>query len=220
MEIRLSDVKALVFDWDDTCVATFESKAAQHQEVALNEYGIDLPIEKIKKHWGKPLDKLFSIFYGTDDLETARQHAADYHDRFPKIPMPGVFGLFEDLSADSIPLGLVTATSLSSIQRDAKQTELPGYFDYIQTAEDTSEHKPSPNVFLPTKEWLKSIGIENSSEVAYVGDGLHDMKAAVNAGFQFIGAATGLVSVEEFREAGAKNVVEDMIDLYDELYAL
>ena len=41
-----------------------------------------------------------------------------------------------------------------------------------------------------TSMWLESEAIR-PDEVIYVGDGLHDMKAALGAGFSFLGVETG-----------------------------
>ena len=43
-------------------------------------------------------------------------------------------------------------------------------------------------------------------EVVYVGDGLHDMRAGLGAGFSFVGVETGLVTASQFKKAGAISV--------------
>ena len=40
----------------------------------------------------------------------------------------------------------------------------------------------------------------------YIGDGLHDMRAATGAGFNFLGVETGLVTAEEFLAEDAKSI--------------
>ena len=79
------------------------------------------------------------------------------------------------------------------------------HLDYTQTADDTTYHKPDPRVFEPATAWLAGKNIQ-PNEVLYVGDGLHDMKAALGAGFSFLGVQTGLVSAADFKAAGAKSI--------------
>jgi len=50
--------------------------------------------------------------------------------------------------------------------------------------------------------WLKNQRI-SSDEVLYVGDGLQDMKAAQDAGFNFIGVETGLTTSDQFKKYGS-----------------
>ncbi|WP_414479912.1 HAD family hydrolase, partial [Pseudomonas aeruginosa] len=71
--------------------------------------------------------------------------------------------------------------------------------DYTQTADDTPFHKPDPRVFEPALTWLETQDVR-PEEVYYIGDGLHDMKAALGAGFNFLGVETGLVTAEQFAE--------------------
>lgn len=44
------------------------------------------------------------------------------------------------------------------------------------------------------------------AEVLYVGDGLHDMRGALGAGFNFLGVETGLVTAKQFQMAGALSI--------------
>ncbi|HSW74419.1 MAG TPA: HAD hydrolase-like protein [Candidatus Saccharimonadales bacterium] len=77
--------------------------------------------------------------------------------------------------------------------------------DYTQTEDDTSFHKPDPKVFEPAIAWLASRHI-SPHETLYVGDGLHDMQAAIGAGFNFVGVTKGLVTADEFAEAGVTSI--------------
>jgi phosphoglycolate phosphatase len=45
--------RAVVFDHDDTLVATIEAKWAQHKHVARTWYGKALSDEELREHWGQ-----------------------------------------------------------------------------------------------------------------------------------------------------------------------
>ena len=61
-EIIPVNTKAIFFDHDDTLVGTYIAKSAQHKYVAKKWYNIELTDEKIRKHWGMPLNELYKIF--------------------------------------------------------------------------------------------------------------------------------------------------------------
>ncbi|HSW48199.1 MAG TPA: HAD hydrolase-like protein [Candidatus Saccharimonadales bacterium] len=201
-----SNIKVILFDHDDTLVGTRKAKFAQHKHVAKTYYGKDLSDEEIDLHWGKPLTQLVCLLYGTNDIEDAL--AKNYSSRvnFPKLLFKETIPTLKYLHSHNKLLGVITATTRNSFEHDLQSLGIPEkLFDYIQTAEDTKYHKPDPRVFEPTIAWLKGKNID-SKEVLYVADGLHDMKAALSIGFNFIGVETGLTTRTQFAENGVVSV--------------
>jgi len=199
-------IKVVLFDNDDTLVGTMEAKWAQHKFIASKHYNKILTNEEIMLHWGKPLSTMACLLYGTNDSEEAMAHIMDSHTDFPKKIWDDTLSTLKALKQSGKKIGVVTATQRFSFDIDIEQIGVRHeFFDYIQTEEDTKFHKPDPRVFEPVHKWLGRSNIE-PSEVVYVGDGLHDMKAALGAGFEFIGKTTGLVSQEEFKQNGAKTI--------------
>lgn len=136
---------------------------------------------------------------------------ASYPD-YPKKVLPGVTQTLNLLHSQGYTLGIISSTSLRTLEYDLANAQFKKIFDYIQTQEDTLYHKPDRRVFEPTLEWLRARDIYPES-VLYVGDGLHDMKAAQGAGFQFIGVESGLVDANMFRDAGVASVARmDLLD--------
>ncbi len=208
------DTKAVLFDFDDTLVATIQAKWAQHKRVALEFYGITLTDEKIAKHWGEPFPVIVSNLYETDDAEQAIVNNWTCHDEYPKDIFPGTVPTLRHLRVAGKLMGIITATTIASLSHDLVRTAFPRVFiDYVQTCDDTPHHKPDPRVFKPTLAWLHGVHI-SPEEVTYVGDGLLDMKAATGAGFNFVGVETGLTTAEQFSEAGAVSVpgIADLIN--------
>lgn len=198
-----SKIKAVLFDHDDTLVGTIEAKWAAHKHVARTYYGKELQDDEIRMHWGKPLSALVGILYGTEDITSALEREMAHKADFPKILLEDTIATLKHFHEAGKKLGLITATSWRSFSYDLETMQIPKeLFDYIQTEDDTAFHKPDPRVFAPALEWLKDHKID-PSEVVYVGDGLHDMKAALGAGFEFIGVGTGLVTQKEFAANGA-----------------
>jgi len=209
----ISRVKVVLFDFDDTLVATIEAKWAEHKHVSRKYYGKELPDELIKKHWGVPLSELVSKLYDTDDVDLALERIEKEQHKFPKLLHDDTMATIEYLKGLGKKVGVVTATQRFSFDYDNGNLNIPdSTFDYVQTEEDTSYHKPDPRVFDPVLDWIKKLKID-PTEVVYIGDSLKDMEAALGAGFEFIGVETGLVTQDKFVESGAKNTIERLGDL-------
>lgn len=207
MRSHIADhIKVVLFDHDDTLVGTIGSKWAEHKFIAKTYYKKDLTDDEIQLHWGKPLAKMVCLLYETEDTEQALAYNIKHHTEFEKELFSATIPTLERLKAKGKKIGIVTATSRLSFEHDIDHHEVPReLLDYTQTAEDTSFHKPDPRVFEPALAWLHGQSIQ-PGEVLYIGDGLHDMKAAVCAGFNFLGVQTGLVSAEEFRGADVRSI--------------
>lgn len=207
MHKHISDtIKAVLFDHDDTLVGTIEPKWAQHKYIAERYYGKKLTNDEIIQHWGKPLNELLGLLYGTKAIDEAIAHTLIHHEQYPKLLFPDTIPTIRHLHAAGMRIGIITATNRFSFEHDLTAHQMPrDCIDYTQTAEDTPYHKPDARVFDRTIEWLRTQKI-TPSEVVYVGDGLHDMKAAIGAGFSFLGVETGLVTAEQFTAAEAKSI--------------
>jgi HAD superfamily hydrolase (TIGR01549 family) len=208
-------IKIVLFDNDDTLVGTMEAKWAQHKFIANKHYHKSLSDEEIMQHWGKPLSVMAGLLYGTKNDDEAMAHIMESHADFPKKMWDDTLSTLQALKQSGKKIGVVTATRRFSFDTDIEQIGVKhDFFDYIQTEEDTKFHKPDPKVFDPVLIWIDSLGIK-PKEVVYVGDGLHDMKAAIGAGFEFIGKTTGLVTQAEFEQSGviSINTLSNLIDL-------
>lgn len=199
-------IKVVLFDHDDTLVGTIEPKWAHHKHVSRTYYDKELTDDVIREHWGKPFSVLVGLLYGTDDIEQAKAYNRACHEDFPKVLHKDTLETLRHLEESGKLLGIMTATTRHSLTYDLQTLGITEkLFSYIQTEEDTAFHKPDPRVFEPTLSWLKSEGI-SPAEVVYIGDGLHDMKAAMGAGFEFVGVGTGLVTQKDFADIGVKAV--------------
>jgi phosphoglycolate phosphatase-like HAD superfamily hydrolase len=199
-------IKAILFDHDDTLVSTIKAKWAQHKFIAKTFYDKDLHDEEIRLHWGKPFTVLIKLLYETDNIDMAMSYNICTRTEFPKVLFKDTIKTLTALREAGMKIGLVTATTSSSLGNDFTTLKIPKkLFDYIQTEDDTIYHKPDSRVFEPTLKWLTQQNIR-ANEVIYVGDCLKDMQSALGAGFQFLGVQTGLTSLEEFKQQGVHGV--------------
>lgn len=207
-ELIPDSIKLVVFDFDDTLVGTYEPIWRMHRHVAKKYYDIDLSDETILAHWGQPIDVLIRHYYQTDDSATGFKYILAEYSNFPKIKFEHTLPVLKILRESGKKIGIVTASHLSLIEPDFDIIGLTNdMVDYIQTADDTSVHKPDPAVFGPLLKWAKEQRIDKD-EILYVGDALHDMRAAIDAGLNFLGVETGLVTAIEFNSYGANNAAD------------
>lgn len=199
-------IKAVFFDHDDTLVGTIGPKWEHHKYVAREHYSKDLTDDEIRAHWGKPFRELLCLIYETQDADEAMANNVASQDLYPKELFTASIPALRHLKEIGKLTGIITATTRHNFEKDLLTHNIPReLLDYTQTADDTHVHKPDPKVFKPAIAWLEMQGI-SPSEVLYIGDGLHDMKAALGAGFSFIGVETGLVTAEQFISAGAFSI--------------
>ena len=195
-------VKVIVFDHDDTLVETIKPKWAQHKYIAKEFYSRDLTDTELKEHWGKPLTVLLKCLYETTHIDIAMSYNIATREMFPKRLLKGTIETLKALKTNGLKLAIVTSTTKSSLLNDFKTLGIEEQiFDYIQTEDDTTLHKPDPRVLDPVKAWSDSINI-SVDEVVCIGDHLNDKHAADGAGFKFIGVGTGLITPDEFKKEG------------------
>jgi len=214
MKSIAENIRVVLFDHDDTLVGTIGTKWEQHKQIARTHYNKELTDEEIKLHWGKPLNELLCLLYDTADVDEAMAHVVATHTNFEKKLFEATIPTLRHLKDSGKLLGIITATSRRSFEHDLSHHGVPKeLLDFTQTADDTSFHKPDARVFEPVLEWLAKRDI-TANEVLYIGDGLHDMKAALGAGFNFLGVETGLVTSEQFEAAGVKSLpsIADLIN--------
>jgi phosphoglycolate phosphatase-like HAD superfamily hydrolase len=199
----MPNIRAAIFDLDDTLLKTAQIKWAHHKAVAA-QYGITLTDETLSRYWGMPFDQMIGYLYNhADTVDNMRAANRALEDQFPKEIHEDTNSVLCQLALHGIVAGVVTSTNTEFAIADLRRLQVPeDAFLFVQGAEATPYHKPDGRVFDPALARLATLGISRS-EVQYVGDALMDHQAAVNAGIQFVGVATGFVSLEQFHEVGA-----------------
>jgi len=202
------DIKAVMFDFDDTLVGTRVPIWRLHRHIAKAHYGVDLEEEILLKHWGQPIRVLVEHYYGATDIDAALALVKQETVNFPKKTFPQAAPALRKLNRAGKILGIVSASHLSILKHDMDRAGIPAdIIDYIQTSEDTPVHKPNPAVFDPMLAWAHTRGID-AREILYIGDGIQDMIAATKAGMNFIGVTTGLATREDFLSHGSASIAD------------
>jgi putative hydrolase of the HAD superfamily len=184
----MSDLRAVLFDVDDTLCATTEfARRARHNAVramidaglALDEECVYTELEEVisefssnyEHHFDKLLQRLGEEH--TAHLNRALVVAAGvaaYHDtKFSELrPFPGVHELFAELQRAGVRLGIITHGLMVKQAEKLIRLELLPYLDpeAIFISDQIGISKPNPKLY---QHALNALGLE-PREAMYVGD--------------------------------------------------
>ncbi|HYT46070.1 MAG TPA: HAD-IA family hydrolase [Methylomirabilota bacterium] len=210
----MEQLKAVIFDWDNTIVTSFDHLVLCHQEVGRQLDWPPVTKEQIRAVWGRPFEELVRMLWpmhDSKDFEMAyKQYILDK--TVPEIE--GAITTIVELKK-SFLIGIVTSAPRFEVEHflthlGMKKTD----FFVIQAAGESEHHKPDPRVFDPLIALLQEQRI-GKSETIYVGDNLSDFYAARYACLQFIAVLTGTTSCERFQAVGvsSENILTSIIEL-------
>lgn len=202
----MKDIQAVIFDLDDTLLKTAQIKWAHHKAVAVH-YGIELTDEVLARYWGMPFEVMIGHLYQhADTVENMLVTNRALEAQFPKAIQEDTLAVLSTLALHRIVTGVVTSLTTDYALKDLALARVPSEaFLFVQGADATAYHKPDGRVFELALSRLGELAIPRS-KVLYVGDALMDYQAATSASIHFVGVATGLVTVDHFKEAGATTI--------------
>lgn len=209
----LDAARAVIFDCDDTVIATAKSRWDVLIATA-GTFGVALTEERIRGAWGLPFDSLIRALVptiGHDDY-VRRYRAAML--RTAAEPCAGAAELLRQLSARAVTMEIVSSSSRDLIMQDLKQLELDRYFERVYGQEQTGVHKPDPKVLYVVIGDLLERGFQ-PNDLVYIGDSVRDYTVAAGNDIEFIAVLSGLESREELNAAGVPNerIVDELTEL-------
>ncbi|MGB7337123.1 MAG: HAD family hydrolase [Salaquimonas sp.] len=122
-------------------------------------------------------------------------------------------GSLARLQGMSLPLGVATNDSEFGAKSHMEKLEMTHFFQFICGSDSGYGPKPRPGMIIGFAEKLGVL----PSEIAMIGDSVHDLKTAQNAGAVGIGVTTGLAG-KDVLEPHADHVLES-IEALPELIA-
>ncbi|MHC4878531.1 MAG: HAD family hydrolase [Planctomycetota bacterium] len=147
-------IRAVAFDLDGLIFNT-EHVFAIAAEQMLSDRGLDMPAELLQRMMGRRPPEGFVIMREMlsldDSAETLHEEARD---RFLSLldehvePMPGVFDMFELLESLGLPKAVATSSPRRFLDELLGRFDLAPRFDFTLTAEDVTQGKPNPEIYL------------------------------------------------------------------------
>ncbi len=171
----------LVFDIDGTLIDTVKIHMISLERVLREYWGEDAKFPDLRFSFGIPGGAAMEALKLPDPAEAHKRWEKEYLSCAKESPgqlFPGMEETLEKLSGREVHLGLITSKTRSEYEADFRDRELGGYFDCVVTSSDTRKGKPFPD---PMLEYLKRTGAK-PGEVLYLGDSVHDMTCARDAG--------------------------------------
>ena len=204
----------LVFDWDGTIVdsisaivactrTTLDETDLAHVDDATIRGAIGLGLrETIERfHPGCPEERFRRI------LETYRRHwIATYHHRLG--PFEGIHPLLCELETAGYLLAVATAKSRAGLVRDFAATGLGPFFHASRTM-DEAPSKPHPDML---ESLLAELAI-HPRRALMIGDTVHDLQMAANAGMPALAVTSGSHTADQLAAAGPLAVLGRVTEL-------
>lgn len=185
--------KHIVFDVDGTLLDTADCILRSLQDAIMITDGYRYTTEELSFALGNTSLIVLSRLNATDPDATLKlwiENEKKYSDMIQ--PFNGIPKLLDRLSHTGYTLGIVTSRTREEFDLVFNPLDIHTYFSTIICSDDTEEHKPSPK---PLHKYMQKTKTA-PNEILYVGDTLHDMECAHNAGIDFALAAWGTLLAE------------------------
>jgi phosphoglycolate phosphatase len=206
--------KLIIFDWDGTLmdsigriVSSMQSAAAQldlhtpSEQAVKNIIGLSLPIAT---------EMLFPFCTDQQVEQLLKYYKAHYvnRDNTATPLFEGALSLLKQLKDKEHLLAVATGKGRDGLERVMAQTATKSFFNATRCA-DESESKPSPDMIFQLLEQLRI----NAEDALMIGDTIHDMAMAQNAGIDRIGVTMGVHGREELSKYQPIAMVDSLAEL-------
>ena len=207
--------KYILFDLDGTITDSSEG-ITKSVAYALKSYGIHVDdLDTLRCFIGPPLMESFEKYFEFNH-EDAKKAVETYREYFREtgIFQNKVYDGIEELLSNLKKAGKKILMATSKPEVFAKQIlehfHLIRYFDFVggSTLDGSRESKADVIAYV-----LEENKITNLKDTVMIGDREHDIIGAKKAGIDSISVLYGFGSREEFEEASADYIVEDVEEL-------
>ncbi|HSK72055.1 MAG TPA: HAD family phosphatase [Pyrinomonadaceae bacterium] len=190
--------RAFIFDMDGTLVDNmrFHDEALQKM---LFENGIEIDVRPLLvKIAGKTNREIIPGFFPDANeerlLELGLRKESLYRELFlpERKPIAGVVKFLTEAEQIGVKMAIATAAPIANMEFILDGLNLRRFFQAVTTADDITNGKPNPEIFLKSAE---KLGVEPKNCLVFE-DAIGGFQAAHRAGMKSIGIAT-VNSIEE-----------------------
>lgn len=174
-------MKTLLLDFDGTIMDTNDIIIDSWQHTFRTLRGEEGDRRAILDTFGEPLEmSMRNMFPDVPEEESLHIYRTFQRDNFvSRIHMfPGIREMLDELQARDCPMALVTSRLKFTTDQALDAFDLRKYFPVVVTADEVTRHKPDPQ---SAKIAMDKLGAA-PEETIMVGDTLHDILCAKNAG--------------------------------------
>jgi len=211
----------VVFDWDGTLVDSAGAIVCAMQQAA-RDVGLPPPTDDaVRFIIGLGLPEAVRHLYPQGDA--AQWHALGqaysrcYVEQTEQLPplFPGALAALERLRADGFAVAVATGKSRRGLNRELAVRDMGHLFDLSRCADETRS-KPHP---LMLQEILADSG-RHPREAVMVGDTLHDLQMAREAGVMEVAVSFGAHCRERLLDFGPDLLADDFCTILEWVYRI
>ncbi|MBW8309087.1 MAG: HAD family hydrolase [Candidatus Paracaedibacteraceae bacterium] len=172
---------AVLFDWDNTLVDTMPLICGAINQT-LAHFGMESWSEQdIKQKTQLSAKDSLPHHFGDRWLEALTVYRDFYHQNHLKLltPLPGALLLLKRLADNKTPMGVVSNKRGATLRKEVTHLKWDQFFCALIGAGDAAKDKPHP---APALLALKTLGMEASSAIWFVGDAPVDWQCAEAVG--------------------------------------
>ena len=174
--------KAVIFDWDNTLVSTWNTIHRVYNDL-LKEYGFKKrTLAETKIECRQSLKQNSKTLFNTD-YSTLKSKFINYYQQADHdlVLLDDVEELLNTLEKLSIPKAIISNKIAISLHNDIEKLNYKERFFNIIGSGDLQEDKPSS---VPVDYVLQKFPNIDREDVWFVGDSIADIECAVNSGCQ------------------------------------
>lgn len=208
----LSQVRAILFDFDGTLVDSFAAIAASVNHVR-QWHGLP-PLEEpaVRCHVGRGPEHLLKNAVGQGDMSTnlaiyREHHPSVIHDKTSLLP--GAMEAVRAVKQSGRRVGICSNKPRFFSKELVAHLELGTYVDAIFGPEDVVRLKPAPDMLRKALDWLKI----QPHEALYIGDMVVDIETGLGAGVPVWVVPTGCDDLRTLETAGPDRILKDLFEL-------
>lgn len=187
----------IIFDWDGTLVDSIDWIVHCIQQAAM-EFDFPVPDSQAAKDIiGLSIENAMLQLFPDVDENRQQLLIKHYADVFfsrqigPDDLFPGVNSMLDELKTKGYKLAVATGKKANGLRQAIQATGVNNVFCTTRSADQT-ESKPSP---LMINEIICELGIEKHRTLM-IGDSIHDLQMAINAGVNSVGVCCGAHSAQ------------------------
>ncbi|XQW86631.1 HAD-IA family hydrolase [Thalassotalea piscium] len=206
--------KLVIFDWDGTLMDSIERIVSSMKSAALS-VNVEAPSTiAAKSIIGKSLDDGMKELFPSHTPDVWHQIKLAYKEQYthlndtPSQLFDHALQLLEKLTDNNKILAVATGKGRDGLERVWQATQTKHFFKASRCAIEC-QSKPDPEMLL---QLLQELGVQ-ASEAVMIGDTIHDLAMAENAGVDSIGVTYGVHTREELARYNPKAIVDSVIEL-------
>jgi phosphoglycolate phosphatase len=210
----MKSYELVIFDWDGTLMDSVSKIVTCMQQMAGSLSLVKPSENAIRDIIGLSMDEALKTLYPMLEQANFEPMIASYKDHYLTLnttPSPLFAGsetLLQELATRNYRMAVATGKGRNGLNRVLAETGLGHHFESSRCA-DESKSKPNPDMLY---ELLKELNVAPERAVM-VGDSLHDLNMANNAGIDAVGVSYGAHSHDKLIAAKPKAIIDAPLQL-------